>query len=108
MTETIKAKGASKRVYVFTVNPKSAELPTFGGVYIVARKQGVAIGRQYNIIYIGKAENLRERHVKHHREKCFKLHGANFILFHACANEYQRRIIEDDLLAANDPPCNKE
>ena len=108
MAETIRAKGYSGRVYVFDVIPKSAELPTFGGVYIVARKQPVALGRKYNIIYIGKAENLRGRHASHHREECFKSHKANFILFHASANEPERVFIEKDLLAANDPPCNKE
>ncbi|MDE2462124.1 MAG: GIY-YIG nuclease family protein [Alphaproteobacteria bacterium] len=104
---TIAFTGKSKKRYKFTVHPLGTEFKSVGAVYfITSRKKTKSGSYVHTRIYVGETGDLSERFDNHHKEKCFKKHGANCICIHREEDEDARLEIEQDLIDLCDPPCN--
>jgi predicted GIY-YIG superfamily endonuclease len=102
--------GASGVTYNFNVHSKDVTFKALGAVYVITRryqKQG-SITFTHDIIYIGQTKDLSSRFYDHHRETCFNRNNWNCICVHQDANEASRLKKEADLIAAQNPPCNRE
>ena len=79
------------------------------GVYLFTRRRATNEGFTHDLVYLGETENLAKRFDNHHKEAKIKAHHANCIGIHAApADEEQRKLIESDMLAAYDFPCNEQ
>ncbi len=104
---TITLTGSSGKKYKFNIYPYSTQFETVGAVYYISKRTEKADGSgSHSKIYIGQTGDLSERFDNHHKESCFKKHGANCISIHQEPDEDKRIEIEQDLIDAYDPPCN--
>jgi hypothetical protein len=104
----LKLTGASGRVYQFTVY--SADTVWKDGVacvyYISKRTQKPEGGGSHAAIYVGETQDLKNRHLDHHKQQCFERHGYNCISLFIENSSERRLLIEKDLVEAVKPPCN--
>lgn len=98
--------GNSGRRYPFTLQSMFLPKPEYPGVYLVASSAPSPAGPALNLLYIGQAENMRQRHECHHRRNEFALLNASWFGWMTVGDEATRRWIESDLLALNRPPIN--
>jgi len=99
--------GASGTKYTFGVYSFNSTWAEVAGVYLVTRRSLNEEGTgTHTFIYVGETENLKERHLDHHKADCFLRHGANCLCFLSEKSEPKRKAIEADLLAAKSWSCN--
>lgn len=99
--------GASGTKYQFNVYSYDTKFKEMGAVYYISKRTKKSDGTgSHTKIYIGQTEDLSERFDDHHKEECFKKHGANCKSIHAESSEQKRLAIESDLIDALTPPCN--
>lgn len=101
-TSTITLQGRSSAKYDFFLYPWGADFKAIGGVYSVLRQDPDG----YAVIYVGQTGDLSERFDDHHKAKCFALHRRTHIVARVKESERQRLVIEADLIASYNPPCN--
>jgi hypothetical protein len=104
MADSIILQGRSGARYVFQVHPWGANFNAVGGVYAVLRRDTDG----YVVIYVGQTGDLSERFEYHHRAQCFANQGRTHIGVHPKSVERDRLIIEQDLIAMYQPPCNRQ
>jgi hypothetical protein len=105
---TLTLKGVSGTEYAFDVYPADANWADgIACVYYVSKRTTKADGGgTHAAIYIGETEDLKNRHVDHHKQECFERNGYNCISIHHESNASARLRIETDLVKAINPPCN--
>lgn len=105
---TLNLKGASGKVYEFDVYSADANWKAgIACVYYVSRRTEKNDGGfEHAKIYVGETEDMKERHLDHHKQECFVRQKYNSISIHKESNAQSRLRIEKDLVAALDPPCN--
>lgn len=96
-------RGKSGNKYDFDVYRWGTEFKPLGGVYAVLKER--SDGR-FDVIYIGQTGDLSERFDDHHKAGCFSRHNKTHIGVHLCSSEQRRLVIERDLIANYQPPCN--
>jgi hypothetical protein len=94
--------GASGTSYTFSLYQRGETLPSVCAVYVVLG----ASGTDTRVVYVGETEDCCQRHGNHHKEWCFKYHGATRIGVHYETSNIRRLAIERDLIANYHPPCN--
>jgi hypothetical protein len=106
---TLKLTGASGTVYDFDVySADTVWNANYPCVYCASHRAAQADGTgNHTPIYIGQTGDIKNRHVDHHRQKCFDSHNCNAISVHPETNEQQRLVKEHDLIRSLDPPCNR-
>jgi len=105
-TITFTGKSATKYDFdVYDINTGWKD--DVGVVYVVTKRYKKSYGKYYHDkIYIGRTEDLKERHSNHHQQDCFDSNSANCICIHMESN-YQRQVdIETDLIQGNTTQCN--
>ena len=104
---TIDLKGASGRSWTFDVYPRDTTFNAVGAVYIQSeRTRKPNGGGSHRFIYVGQTGDLSNRPLNHHKKGCFDRHGANSLLVYTEGSERTRLVIERDLIASLNPPCN--
>ncbi|MDH3230359.1 MAG: hypothetical protein OEN55_11250 [Alphaproteobacteria bacterium] len=101
--------GASREIYGFTPFPLDAP-PPLAGIYAFAAPAGAEAGNTlyWRLLFVGETGNIGARAgASHEWLAAAKKQGATRILVHICSRDEDfRRFIEDDLVAAFDPPLN--
>lgn len=101
--------GKSGEKYFFQVWPMETRFKSLSAVFFIT-KCGYTSGTyrriQHEGIYIGQTENLADPLQCQLQLPCFQKHGANRICIHLDSNNERRLIIEQDLIASQNPPCN--
>lgn len=104
---TLELIGKSGTKYSFQIYDWDTSFKPLPGVYAItkaiANGQG---GATHSVIYIGQTGDLSERFDDHHKADCFRRHGANRTCVMVESGEQRRLAIEQDLIAAYNPPCN--
>ncbi len=95
-------KGVSGNSYTFEVFPMGTSFNAIGGVYYISKR----VNRNHTNIYVGQTGDLSERFKNHHKANCFLKHNANCISVYRCDSEDRRLLVEQDLIAGLNPPCN--
>ena len=78
-------RGDSGKLYVFSMFPYPAELPSIAAVYVLTRKEIVRdgwerpTGEKWPAIYFGESGDLKDRFRNHSHKDCFAKHGATHI-----------------------------
>ncbi len=105
---TMQLKGASGTAYDFNVYSADANWTDgLACVYYVSKRTAKAAGgADHKHIYVGETEDMKERHVDHHKQACFERHGYNAISIHRESNAQAHLRIEADLVRGLDPVCN--
>jgi hypothetical protein len=104
---TMELTGASGKKYTVFVYGMDVAFKAVGGVYaFTLATQTAAGGYTHSVLYIGQTGDLSERFGNHHKEECVKRRGANRHCAMVVENEEARLAIEQDLIAAYNPPCN--
>ncbi|MCF7734222.1 MAG: hypothetical protein K9M98_02740 [Cephaloticoccus sp.] len=101
----IEIAGKSGTKYKFGVYPYDTEWKEIGAVYVVSRRDN---GGNHTFIYVGRTDNLKERHGNHHQADCFKRHNRNCLCVLVEQSQARRIAIEADLLASRIWPCNEQ
>lgn len=103
----IEIAGKSGTKYSFGVYPYATDWKEIGAIYVVTKRTVRPDGSgTHSFIYVGRTDNLKERHASHHKSHCFEANGANCLCVHVEAAESKRQEIEADILAAHNWPCN--
>ena len=102
--------GENGRNYVFKIHPintfdlkpTDTRFNPDGACYIFTKENAD------KAIYIGETDNLSTRFDDHHKKECIRRHGATHICVYTDGmDQYLHRlVVERDLLANEDPPCN--
>ena len=101
-------KSHSGKKYSFNIYSLDTSFNNVGAVYIFSKRTIKDDTGTHSFIYIGETNDLSDRIPNHEKWPCVKKYGANCICTHTESHQETRRKIEDDLLDAHDPPCNKE
>jgi len=104
--EDLTLTGKSGTNYTFQMFPLDTQFKALGAVYVITKRTQGSNGGTHSLIYIGQTGDLSTRFDDHHKEDCFKRHGANCIGVLLNESEDRRLEIEMDLLAAYHWPCN--
>lgn len=117
MTYSTYFSGKTGATYCFHVHEIGTEFIDSPGVYIfcaIPTFAGLidALGSIYKPIYIGETEDLGRRlytrlHHHHHFKDALE-HGATHIAVMPAMTPDERTRVERDLIAAYQPPCNRE
>lgn len=107
--------GASGRQYQFGMVRIGDAVPTYGGVYIVARAPlGLAaalMGQRREALYVGSAQNLFQRACsgleQHHKWPAFQAAKAQFMGVYLVSDKAERERIEVDLIQGLRPILNE-
>ncbi len=104
----VRFTGESGQIYTFTAFSWDTNFEEdFGAVYFVTeRSQKSDGGYSHKRIYVGETGDLSSRFDSHHKQSCFDREGANCICVYEEQDEDERPLIEQDLLAKYNPPCN--
>ena len=98
--------GDSGREYKFGVYPRDTEFRNVGGVYVFSNRTSQG---NHTLLYIGQTNSFEARRLAHHEKwECAEPRGGNVICTHIENNRQERLRIEDDLIEAYNPPCNKQ
>jgi len=98
--------GASREIYGFTPFPLDAP-PAIRGVFALAAPAGEDAGNAHywRLLFVGEAADIAGAAADWLAEA--RKVGASRLLVHICSrDEDYRRFIEEDLVAAFDPPLN--
>jgi hypothetical protein len=103
-TQEIFWKGLSGRTYRYSVFGLDTRWNDVPGNYIFARWSG---GR-WEAVYIGETESFLQRLPNHEKWPCARRNGVTHVHAHV-SNEglVSRRAEEADLIASDNPPCNR-
>ncbi len=101
-SSTVVLKGRSGATYQFWVYPWGESFKAQGGVYAILRDDGTT----WAVVYIGQTSDLSERFDDHHKADCFTRHRKTHIAARVEESERERLVIEADLVASYNPPCN--
>jgi hypothetical protein len=105
MSETkIILTGNSGRKYNYSYYPIGTEFKSVSGNYVFIK----IYGDKYEVIYIGKTNDLSERFDNHHKMPDIKRAGATHICVHTNSTEASRTEEESDLLVNYRTPCNEK
>ena len=96
--------GSSGKEYKFTAYTVDTAFNEVAAVYIFTKKQNDS----YWPLYIGQTDNLKERISNHEKWACVRQNGVNSICVFRDSSESSRLLIERDLLANTNPPCNDQ
>jgi len=99
--------GASREIYGFTPFPLDAP-PAICGIYACAAPAGEQAGNAlyWRLLFVGEAADIAAGATPDWLAAA-RQSGATRLLVHICGrDEDYRRFIEDDLVAAYDPPLN--
>jgi hypothetical protein len=105
MPTPVKLAGFSQQTYEYTAADLNnlAALPTQGGNYVFAKREGGAPV----IVFAGETNTLRATLAKHPRwREAQTRHQAIFILFHLNTEPSRRRLEVHDLVRRHSPPMN--
>jgi len=103
-TETHDWIGASGKQYKYSIHSLDTSFKEKAGNYIFAK---LSSQYQWVPVYIGQAENLKDRLSNHNKEDCALKHGATHIHAHLTSGgEIVRLAEEKDLLLNFNTPCN--
>ena len=95
--------------YNFGVYTTDTVFIEVGAVYIFSKRVVGSDGRgTHTFLYIGQTHSLEDRIPYHEKWPCAQKNGANCICVHQDDDASSRISKEDDLLAVNNPPCNRE
>ncbi len=97
-------RGVSGARYQFAAYPKHYSWKEVPGVYAILRWTGA----QWIVLYIGEAENLKNRLSCHHRQTCFDRNGWTHLAFLREPSSMRRVAIERDVMQAYKPTCNQQ
>lgn len=97
-------RGISGAMYQFAAYPKHFSWNEVPGVYAILKWTGT----QWIVLYVGEAENLKQRLSGHHRQTCFDRNGWTHLAFLHESSGVRRLAIERDVMEAYQPTCNKE
>ena len=104
---SLEIAGASGTKYSFAVYSLDTSWNEVAAVYVVTKRTPKpGGGASHSFIYVGQTDNLKERHMNHHKAECFTKHGANCLCVLVEEREETRLRIEADLLKGNMWPCN--
>jgi hypothetical protein len=105
---SLQLKGASGTTYDFSVHTADANWSDgLACVYYVSKRtEKPGGGGSHAAIYVGETEDMKARHLDHHKQACFERHGYNAISIHRESSEQTRLKIEADLVRALALPCN--
>ena len=99
--------GKSGEKYTFGVYRKESSWNEVAAVYLVTKRTIKPDGGgSHAHIYVGQTDNLQQRFSSHHKEECFKSHGANCICVLQISSEQSRLAVEADILGKGKWPCN--
>lgn len=105
--ETITFKGVSGTGYQCKAYDWGTQFNAVAAVYVVTyRYISDDHKTKYRVIYVGETGDLSERFENHHKADCFAEHNANTICIYRENDDDERLVIEKDLIAKYDPPCN--
>lgn len=99
--------GASREIYGFTPFPLDAP-PSIPGIYAFAAPAGAESGQplHWRLLFVGETSDIGVGTSRDWLDTA-KKEGATRLLVHICSrDEDYRRFIEDDLVAAFEPPLN--
>ena len=96
--------GASGKQYAFNVYPAGTSFIDDGAVYIFASYNPY---REYFVAYVGETGSMKDRIPGHEKWDCAKEYGADSICVLWENSLLSRLTIEQDLIEAYNPPCNK-
>ena len=95
--------------YNFGVYTTDTVFIDVGAVYIFSKRVIGSDGRgTHTLLYIGQTSSLEDRIPYHEKWPCVQQYGVNCICVHQDDDTNSRIAKENDLLAVNNPPCNKE
>ncbi len=99
--------GASREIYGFTPFPLDAP-PSIPGIYAFAAPAEAEAGNTlyWRLLFVGETADIGTAASRDWLDAAQKA-GATRLLVHICSRDQDyRRFIEDDLVAAFDPPLN--
>ena len=101
---TVTFSGKSGIKFIFDYWDFPGTWDSVAGVYIVA---------VYNVgsdsitpLYVGETDDLKERFIGHHKQRCFDKYKANILCWWEERDFASRRTIELDLINGLKPICN--
>ena len=101
--------GASREIYGFTPFPLDAA-PAHAGIYAFAAPAGGDSGNTlyWRLLFVGETCDIGARAgTSHEWLSAARKQGATRLLVHICGRDEDfRRFVEDDIVAAFDPPLN--
>lgn len=105
---TVDFKGKSGKKYTFDVCDIDTEWNDgISAIYIVTKRYKNSDKKfSHTKIYIGRTEDLKERHSNHHKEDCFVKNNANCICIYQEEDSQKLIDIETDLIQGSNTPCN--
>jgi hypothetical protein len=101
--------GRSGREYEFRIYVWENEFIPSPAVYVVTERT-IEPGQApaYRPLYVSQTPDISGVFENHPKNECFQLHYANTIAIIPEADESERVRIEEDLIAALQPPCNTD
>jgi predicted GIY-YIG superfamily endonuclease len=103
LNRTITHKGASGNAYAFDVYTSDTDWRDGAAcVYYVSKRDSAG---NHIHIYVGETEDLKNRHLDHHKQQCFERSGYNCISILMESNATKRLQIEKDLVRALTLSC---
>lgn len=107
-------KGKSGKKYTFSLfsfdnfEELSDELNEEKGALYLFTKRNLKNGKYvHDYIYLGETSDISTRYGNHHKRRCIMSYGSNCIgFFFTDKDEDDRKAMENDILEANDFPCN--
>jgi hypothetical protein len=103
LNRTITHKGSSGNTYEFNVYTSDTEWRNgVACVYYVSKRDSAG---NHTHLYVGETEDLKNRHLDHHKQKCFERGGYNCISILMESNATKRLQIERDLVRVLTLPC---
>ena len=100
----LQLKAFSGKIYYASVYDLATP-PAYPGVYLVGSQDSTG----FRIVYIGEAQDVRARLANHEKRAVFTRYGATVVAVHVTFTDGAGRCaVERDLIAAYDPPGNKE
>jgi hypothetical protein len=103
LNRTITHKGASGNAYAFDVYASDTDWRDgVACVYYISKRDSAG---NHTHIYVGETEDLKNRHLDHHKQQCFERNGYNCISILMESNATKRLQIEKDLVRAITLSC---
>ncbi|WP_432799981.1 GIY-YIG nuclease family protein [Poriferisphaera sp. WC338] len=104
---TITFTGKSQESHECQVHPLNRDWPDgIPAVYFIIRLTNSGDSFKQTLLYIGETQDLKQRFLNHHKDECYNKNNANMICILEVNNEEKRFEIEQDMIAAYQPPCN--
>jgi hypothetical protein len=106
-TPTINLVGSSGRSYTFFIYALGANFKALPGLYVFTKASlRLDGGSNHQILYVGQTGDLSSRFTDHHKQDCVDRRGCTHICVMVETIEKNRLLIEADLVANYNPPCN--